>query len=85
MTFITPLGHFRYRRGPMGFVLTGDTYNLKGDLALDGIKQTRKIVDDILVQDKNLNEHVPRVRMILDRCREHNITLNPKKFRFAQS
>jgi len=67
----------------MGFISTGDAYNLRGDLALDGIRQVRKIVDDILVQDRTLTEHVERVRTVLDRCRQHGISLNPKKFQFG--
>jgi len=84
-TFITPYGRFRYRRSAMGFISAGDAFNLRTDLALDGLQQVEKIVDDVLVQDVELAEHVDRVRSVLDRCRRHRITLNPSKFQFAQN
>ena len=82
--FLTPYGKFRYRRSPMGYVSTGDKFNLAGDVAMEGIDHVNKIVDDIIVEDSTLDEHVGRVETVLERCRQHGITLNPKKFVFAQ-
>ena len=35
-TFFTPYGRFRFCRGPIGFILTGDSYNFRGTLPLTG-------------------------------------------------
>jgi transposase InsO family protein len=82
--FITPFGRFKYLRAPMGFVNSGDEYNSRGDAALAGLENYRKVVDDILVFSETYEEHVQAVRKVLDRCRQHGITLHPKKFYFAR-
>ena len=83
-TFLTPWGRFRYKRAPMGFISTGDSYNFRGDLAIDGLERTHKVVDDVLIASRTYEEHIRDVRAFLNRCAEHGITLNPKKFKFAQ-
>jgi len=54
------------------------------DQALQGLEGYRKIVDDIVIYDNTLEEHVTHVRQFLQRCRERNITLNAEKFIFGQ-
>lgn len=46
---LSSLGKFRYTRAPMGLVTTGDSYNQRCDMALQGLNDTTKIVDDVLV------------------------------------
>ena len=48
-TFVTPWGRYKFLRGPMGFISTGDEFCRRGDLALEGIGDCAKIVDDVLV------------------------------------
>ena len=79
-TFITPWGRFRYCRAPMGLVSSGDEFCRRVDMALDGINQYVKVVDDILTWDKDLQTHLQRLGDILARCRNHGITLNAAKF-----
>lgn len=83
-TFMTPWGRFCFMRAPMGLTSTGDEFSRRGDEALQGIDNTRKVVDDILIYDDNFQEHIERVRNLLMRCREKNITLNREKFHLAQ-
>ena len=68
----------------MGFNLTGDSYNRRGDEALNGVPHTAKVVDDIATGSEFFPMHYQEVRMILERCREHGITLNSEKFKFAE-
>jgi len=82
--FITPWGRFVYNRSPAGFVATGDSYNLRGDRALEGLENVAKVVDDICAADETFEEHVDRVRQVLQRCRKNGITLSREKFVFAQ-
>jgi len=82
-TFITPHGRYYHCRGPMGFAATGDAYCLRGDLALQGITNCVKVVDDILLFDSDLPTHLRRVFQMLSRCRAHGITLNKDKFMVA--
>ena len=84
-TFITPYGRFRFCRGPMGFVATGDEFCRRGDVALSGVQQCVKVVDDILLWDEHFDTHLQRVYEVLVRCRTHGITINADKFVLAAS
>ena len=83
-TFITPWGRFRYLRTPMGFISTGDEYCRRGDIALKDLPNLVKVIDDILIHETSFTEHVKSIKRLLQRCREHKITLNPEKFEFAK-
>ncbi|XP_066953187.1 uncharacterized protein [Macrobrachium rosenbergii] len=79
-TFITPYGRFKHCRGPMGFAATGDAFCLRGDMALQGVKNCVKVVDDILLHDEDYQSHLYRIHEMLTRCRKFGITLNKDKF-----
>ncbi len=83
-TFITPWGRFKHLRATMGLSCAGDEFNRRTDAALAGIDNMEKVVDDIILHGENLEDHIANVRKFLTRCRESGITLNPKKFQFAQ-
>ena len=84
-TFICTLGKFRYNRAPMGFISTGDSYNLRSDNALSGLQGITKLVDDVLVASVDAEQHIKDVTALLEQCREKNITLNKKKMKLAQN
>ena len=84
-TFITPWGSFRFERCVQGLSSSGDEFNRRGDVALAGIPRTCKVTDDILCHDDTYASHLKHVITVLERCKEHNITLNPAKLQFAQS
>lgn len=83
-TFITPYGRYKYLRGPMGFAATGDDFCRRGDVALQGITNCVKVVDDVLLYDEELLPHLSRVNEVLARCRASGITLNAEKFALAK-
>jgi len=64
----------------MGFSATGDAFCLRGDMALQGITNCVKVVDDILLFDEDFPTHLRRIHQMLTRCREYGITLNRDKF-----
>ena len=68
----------------MGFISTGDSYNLRGNDVLQGLHNVHKIVDDILIEDSSIEDHLKHVKEVLDRCRKKKISLNPEKFQFAK-
>ena len=84
-TFITPRGRYKFLRGPMGFVSTGDEFCKRGDTVLKDIERCTKVMDDVLVWDATFEEHLQRVHLILERFRQHRISINKKKFIFASS
>ena len=83
-TFITPWGRYRFLRNPMGYVSAGDEYNERMDFVLQGISNVGKVVDDIVVYDNDMSAHIDRVRMILQKCRENQVTLSKSKFIFGR-
>ena len=83
-TFITPWGRYKYLRAPMGLSSTGDVYNLLMDAACDGLKNQKKVVDDILLYENNFKDHVIQIRKLLQRFRDHGISVSKSKFNFAQ-
>ena len=84
-TFLTPWGRYQFLRSPMGLSSTGDEYCRRGDIAIAGLRNVEKVMDDMIVFDDNFEQRVERVRALLLRCREHSITLNADKFVFAEN
>ncbi len=84
-TFLTPWGPKRYCRNAMGLISAGDEHNRRGDEALQGINNVHKVVEDILIYDKEPGPvHEERVCKVIERCQEAGITLSEKKFVYAQ-
>ena len=66
-----------------GISSISEHYNRRMDEAFAGIQGIRKIVDDVVVFDKD-EQHVEHVREILRRCDERGISLNRDKFKFCR-
>ncbi len=69
-----------FLRYPMG---AQDKKCRRGDEALAGKESIRKVVDDILVYGQSNQELLDNTIKLLEQCRRHKITLNPKKFKFG--
>lgn len=67
----------------MGFSATGDAFCLRGDIALQGVMNCVKVIDDVLLYDEDYSTHLHRIQEVLTRCRNHGITLNADKFVLA--
>lgn len=83
-TFITPWGCYRFKRNVMSLISAGDEHNRRGDEALKGIPNVEKIVEDMIIFNSDLNTHIKQVNDVIRRCKELGITLNKKKFIYAQ-
>jgi len=64
-TFITPIGRWRYKRLPQGFLSSGDGYNRRLDAILAEFERRERVVDDTLFHDESLQEHWKRTIDIL--------------------
>ena len=82
-TFLTPFGRFKYKRAPYGLSLIAEHYNRRMAEAFDGLSGFRRVVDDIVIYDKDEASHINHVRQFLQRCQERHITLNKEKCRFS--
>ena len=82
--FICPLKKFRYKVAPMGCINSGSEWNRKTDIALEGV-DVQKEVDDLLVDAANYEELAVKVKAVLERCKQHTITLSRKKVEIRES
>ena len=64
-TFITPFGRFKYLRAPYGICSISEHYNRRMTEAFAGLSGFRRIVDDIVIYDSNVTDHVAHVKQFL--------------------
>ena len=83
-TFITPWGRYRYKVAPQGFIASGDAYNLRFDSIISNFRNKVKCVDDTCMWAESVEAAFLQTCEWLDLCARNGITLNPKKFQFAQ-
>ena len=61
-TFITPFGRFKYLRAPYGICSISEHYNRRMNEGLSGF---RRVVDDIVIYDSNVEDHITHVKQFL--------------------
>ncbi len=83
-TFITPWGRYQYRSVPQGYVVSGDAYTARYDSLVAHIPCKTKCIDDALLWFADIEAAFHQAIEWLDVCAKKGITLNPRKFRFAQ-
>ena len=83
-TFITPWGRYRYKVAPQGFLASGDAYTQRFDAIITDFPNKVKCVDDTCMWAENIEQAFYQACRWLDLCGRNGITLNPKKFQFAQ-
>ena len=83
-TFITPWGRYRYKVAPQGFLASGDAYNHRFDAIISDFPNKVKCVDDTCMWANTVEDAFFQTCEWLDLCAKNGITLNPKKFKFAQ-
>ena len=84
-TFITPFGRYKYLRAPYGISSISEHYNRRMTEAFSGFSGFRRIVDDFVIYDNNVTDHVKHVEQFLQRCVENNIALNMEKCQFFKA
>lgn len=79
IALITPWGTFAYNRMPFGLINTGATFQRAMDLSFGHLKDKIIVVylDDLTIFSKRRKHHLRDSRQILQRCREHGMSLNP--------
>ena len=71
-------GTFKWTRLPFGLVNAPSHYNRWMTKVLDGL-DVKRYVDDIIIASRTWQEHVDKLRQVLQRCREHGVKLKPSK------
>ena len=79
---LTPEGIYVHNVLAMGLSLASDVFEqIIRDITKD-LNGVLNIADDLLVYGSTIEEHDSNLKALLDRCRDVNLTLNPKKLRF---
>ena len=83
-TFITPWGRYRYKVAPQGFVASVDAYNQRFDAIISDFKNKVKCFNDTLMWEDSFEAAFFQACAWFDLYALNGITLNLKKFQFAQ-
>ena len=84
-TFITPFGRYKYLRAPYGLSSIAEHYNRRMAEAFEGLSAFRRVVDDVVIFDKDKESHITHVKQFLQRCQDRQISLNRDKCTFCQT
>ena len=87
MAFTTPWGTFAYHRMPFRLINARATFQRCMSKTFADMKDMIIVIylDDLTVFSKKRKDHMEDLRRVLQRCREHGISLNPKKSVFCVS
>ena len=79
-TFLAPWGKWRFNRSPMGCCASQDWWNAESDKVVEEFQEwCAKIVDDIIIWASSLEELQTRMELVLEKCKEMDITISKKK------
>ena len=84
LTFNTPFGRYRFLRMPFGISSASEVLQHRVYKAFGDIKGVEVIADDMLVGAEDEETHDRLVRQVMERAREKNVVLNPKKIQYKQ-
>ena len=85
--FITKHGLYEYVRMSMGLCNAPSTFQRAMNLILRGMtwKSVLAFLDDVMVLGKSFDEHLENLREVLERFKQHNLKLKPKKCALFQT
>lgn len=76
---------YRFQRLPFGLTNAPDIFQeALQTVVLAGCKGVRNYLDDILVSGKTKSEHDENLKIVLERLREHNVSINEEKSVYGQ-
>ncbi len=82
-TFTTPWGRYRYLRFPQGHCSAGDAFNGRVQEILSCIPRLVRIVDDMCIYDKTIEQAFWHAWDLLTVCAKNGIVVNESKFQFC--
>jgi len=78
-TFSTHIGLWRYKRLNFGMSCSAEIFQKQISDVITGIPGVRNISDDIYVGGADSEQHDNRLRAVLQRLQDNNLTINPVK------
>lgn len=87
MTILTERGKMKWTVCPMGISPATDIFSQVMDQVLAGtLKQGgHKELDDILLTARDINDMIPKIRVMLEDCQLYGLYLNPKKVQLGHT
>jgi len=80
----THLGFFRYKRMVFGVASAAAAFQKAMDQILAGIPGVGWFLDDVIITGQNTEEHIDRLRIVLDRLKKAGIHLKQEKCKWLQ-
>ena len=65
---MTPFGRYKFLRALFGICSISEHYNRRMNEAFTGLCNYRRIVDDVIIFDRDRSTHLAHVRQFLQRC-----------------
>ena len=78
-TFLLHQGKFKYLRAPIGLNTSSNEWCCHSDRMVTGLPWAKNIVNNTIIWAPTLEELQKQATIILERCRDLNITISPKK------
>lgn len=83
-TFATHNGYFRYKRLNFGMCCASEVFQNVIERILAGIADVKVFIDDILIFASTLEAHNRTLTEVMNRLKEHGITINERKCEFRR-
>ena len=82
--FVIPGGKYEWTRMPFGLAGSPSTFQRLMDVLLSGLLYEVCLVylDDIIIYSSTVEEHLERLKLVLNKLREANLKLKPSKCKF---
>ncbi|KAJ8522207.1 hypothetical protein ON010_g17725 [Phytophthora cinnamomi] len=77
--FCVPFGKFQFKRLPMGISTAPDEYQSCMERILGDLPFVIVYLDDVLIFSENETEHLEHLRIVFERLRQYDVTLNASK------
>ncbi|KAG8173919.1 hypothetical protein JTE90_012423 [Oedothorax gibbosus] len=85
--FSSPYGNFHYRHLSFGLKNSPQIFQQIADTMLNGLQPENisAYIDDVIIPSESLDNSLYKLRLVFERFRQYQVTLNPKKCRFLQT
>ncbi len=85
LTFATPFGRYQYNRLPFGLSCAPEMFHKRVVETLAGIPGVLVYIDDILIWGATQEEHDERLKLVQERLKAAEFSVNPKKCSYSQT
>lgn len=84
--FSTPYNHFQFKKMSFGLSNSPSTYQRMVDIVLSGLQGIEIFIfmDDTIIYSQTLEEHMLKLRKVLERFKNAGLTLQTEKCHFLQ-